>query len=1335
MSRFLALSSSAWVASNDLAFAIRDAYPVSPGHTLVITRRLVPDWFSATPEEQAAVMALVEEVRRALDQEAPRPDGYNVGFNAGEAAGQTVMHLHVHVIPRFRGDMPDPRGGVRGVITGKQRYLPEGAPEPPLTPPTKGTPFAALPAFVHGDDHHFVHALRAALLVADRADLLSAFLKTSGLDILLADLTDALQRGTRIRLLTGDYLGITSADALRTLLRLADEHRGFSPLFYETEGGSSFHPKSYVFLRGAHGVAYVGSSNLSRTALHDADEWNLRLISADDQSTFESITRRFDALVANPRTRPLTRAVIEAYEARAPVPIPPAPEPRVPAPTPNAIQIEALEALKRTRRAGHTKGLVVLATGVGKTLLAAFDAKAIGSERVLFVAHREEILGQARNNWERVFPEKVIGTYQGGTHERDVDLLFASVQTLSRARHLSQFAPEHFDYVVIDEFHHAAASTYRKVLGHFRPRFLLALTATPERMDGRSLLDLCDDNLVYRRDLVHGIARRLLVPFHYFGIKDTVDFEPIPWRSGKFDATALTMAVATVERADHALAEYERHAGAGPRRTLCFCCTVEHADFMAAFFRQHGKAAQAVHSGPTSAPRAGCLRDLASGALEILCAVDVFNEGLDVPEVNTVLMLRPTESPVIFLQQLGRGLRLAAGKTGLVVIDFIGNHRSFLTKPQSLLFLLGQDLPPQVALARLRDHALELPEGCSIDIELDAIDLLQAMVRARPADIAVYEYVTFRDAHGRRPTAAELFAAGVSFAPIKEGHESWFHFVASQGDLSVDEARVLERHPAWFADLLRTRMTKAYKVLALRALLDADALFTGVEIGDNARRAFEVVQGDMLLAREMREDEGRRAFDAAFVRSWREMPLQVWARGESTSRRWFAVDGDRFEPTYRVAPEDHAAFEEMTEELVELRLKQHRDSLLRKSSVDASQAPILLQVSHSNHRPILRFDRTRRPDIPEGPVAVEIEGETYVLSFQKIAVNVATRDGTPGNVLPEVLRRVLGPSTGQPGIRHTVQLVRDDETWRLARLIDPASESTRADVLPFPKLPFYPDVKVACGTFDPITQEDEAPQPIAVTASVAVDPKTHFVVTATGDSMDGGPTPIADGSLVLCEWTRGASAESVQGKPFLLVGHDEAGTTFAVMKVPRRTNGGWVLESWNPEFPPQKLPPGAKLEPVARVVEVIERARGLVLWGNYDRDAIASAFGRKNDPSWKVGHRDIDVQDAPHTVLMGTLRKTSQTKVEHRYADRFLSPTTFQWESQASTKLDSLKGRRIIGHSAEGRTVHLFVQYDSHQDFTYLGPVRHMDHEGETPIRVRFELSQPLPSPLWKLWS
>jgi superfamily II DNA or RNA helicase/diadenosine tetraphosphate (Ap4A) HIT family hydrolase len=1331
------------LAESSLCVAFADAYPVSPGHTLVITRRHIEAYFDCSHDERHELWELVERVRNELVQRF-KPDGFNVGFNAGVAAGQTVMHLHVHVIPRYRGDTPDPRGGVRGVIADKQKYdvaalVPaqamsarESAAAYVLSRPLASAPFAALPPFVHGDDVHFERTLRAALLDAERADILSAFVQTSGVQLLIDDLRDALERGAHIRLLTGDYLGITSADALRMLLRLAEEHERFQPFFYETPGNTAFHPKSYVFLRGAHGVAYIGSSNLSRSALQHGVEWNLRLVSSSDEATFAAIRTRFERLLTSACTRPLSRPVIDAYEARAPVPAKPMPEARGPAPAPNEIQREALDALKATRRTGHRKGLVVLATGLGKTYLSAFDFKAMGGERALFVAHREEILDQAKDTWQAVFPDKVVGAYDGKL-DNSADIVFASVQTLSRAKHLSRFAPEAFDYIVVDEFHHAAAQTYRKLLGHFKPRFLLGLTATPDRMDGRSLLELCDDNLVFRRDLIHGISRRLLVPFHYFGIRDVTDFEPIPWRSGRFDPEALTTAVATDERANQTLTEYRKHAPPHGRRALCFCCTTEHADFMKEFLLRNGIKAAAVHSGPTSDPRGKSLRDLKSGELEVICAVDVFNEGLDVPDINTILMLRPTESPVVFLQQLGRGLRRADDKPHVTVIDFIGNHRSFLTKPQALVYLLGEDLPPLVGLQKIETQSLNLPEGCQVDISIEAIDLLRSLVQTSREDIAVFEYVTFRDAHGRRPTATELFHEHVNFAPIAKNKSTWFHFVREQGDLTDDEAAVLDAHEAWFGDLLRTRMTKSYKMVALRALLDHDALFIGTDLEDNARASFEIARNDLLLYRELREDEDRATFNAAFVRHWLEMPLRVWARGESTSQRWFEIVGDRFTPIFKVRPELEAAFEAMTEEMVELRLHQHRERLIRGRSLDASEAPIILTVSHASMRPILRFDRARRTDIPTGPTFVTVDGVAYVFDFKKIAVNVVTREGGGENVLATLMRSWFGPSAGLPGTRHQVKLDHSDDGWRLERVDGAATKAPTFDAAS-PQLPFFADVQAACGALLPDASNAAPAQQVAIKSDHALDPSKQFVVRALGDSMNGGDTPIADGDLVLCEWARGASPAEFEGRAFLLVGTDGE-HSFAAIKVPRGHGDGWVLESWNPTEPSQPIPAGAKLEPVARVLGVVREADDLVLWGEYDRDAIAKAFGSVNNPSWKVGHRDITVAGQPHTILMVTLRKASQTNVDHRYSDQFVSANTLKWDSQASTKASSLKGRRITGHAAEGRTVHLFIQYDAHSPFTYCGAVSYVSHEGEAPMHVEFRLEQPLPESLYKLWS
>lgn len=1186
---FLDVPAASWVAANDLAFALRDRFPVSKGHTLVVPKRLVTTWFEAIRAEQLAILDLVDVVKDALDREFS-PDGYNVGFNAGAAAGQTVMHLHVHVIPRYHGDTPDPRGGVRGVIPDKQKYalLPGRTDSShareqsavayaiPATAIARPSPFAGLPAFVHGSELHFEKTIQEALRSADHADMLSAFAKVSGVQLLIDDLADALGKGCKIRFLTGDYLGITSADALRMLWRLASEHPGFDARFYETQGNISFHPKSYIFLCGEEGVAYVGSSNLSRSALQDGVEWNLRLVSSFDKATFDVLRARFEQLFQDPTTKRLTPELIDAYELRAPVPALPQPEPRVPAPAPNEIQLEALEALKKTRRDGHRKGLVVLATGLGKTYLSAFDFRAMGGERALFIAHREEILSQAKNSWAAVFPDKVLGTYDGDDDQK-ADIVFASVQTLSRPRHLARFREDHFDYIVVDEFHHAAAQTYRKILTHFKPRFLLGLTATPDRLDGRSLLELCDDNLVYRRDLIHGISRKLLVPFHYFGIKDTVDYEPIPWRSGKFEPEQLTNAVATEQRAEHTLREYQQRAPRSARRTLCFCCTTEHADFMRDFFRRKGIKAASVHSGPTSDSRAQSLRDLKTGELEMICAVDIFNEGLDVPDINTVLMLRPTESPVVFLQQLGRGLRLANSKPHLTVIDFIGNHRSFLTKPQSLVFLLGQDLPPLVVLQKIQDKTLDLPEGCLIDISVEAIDLLRSLVQTSSEDILVYEYVSFRDAHGRRPTAKELFDEGVNFAPLVKTKASWFQFVREQKDLTEAEETVLAKHEAWFGDLLRRRMTKAYKMLALRALLDADVLFTGMDLADNARASFDSVRNDLLLIRELREDGDGATFTAAFERRWRDMPLKVWARGESTTQPWFSLDDDRFAPTFVVSSEHQPTFEQMTEEMVELRLQQHRDRLIRGRSLDASEAPIVLAVSHANQRPILRFDRSRRPDIPTGPTFIEVDRESYVFDFKKIAVNVVTRDGQKENVLATLMRKWLGPTAGLPGTRHQVRLVRTVEGWRLERdaTVQPIVQGLEAQ---FPSLPYFADLAAACGALVGTAPKEGTSKRVPIRTARTIDPEKHFVVRATGDSMDGGDSPIADGDLVLCEWTPGVTPQQIQGQPTVLIGRGTSAAPLMAIKVPRRDDdGSWTLESWN--APPQPVPPGMKLNP------------------------------------------------------------------------------------------------------------------------------------------------------------
>ena len=613
---------------------------------------------------------------------------------------------------------------------------------------------------------------------ADSVDLAVAFAMDSGVQLVEPWFRDLLGRGGRLRIVVGDYMDVTEPAALYRLVDLD----GADLRVFET-GSGSFHPKAWLF-RAAdrQGAAIVGSSNLSRTALTTGIEWNLHSESAAD-----AVAPAFEALLAHPQTRALTPDWIAAYAARRrATPLTDmaqrivSDEPHPSPPLPHGVQAKALEALAVTRAAGRRAGLVVLATGLGKTWLAAFDSRPFA--RVLFVAHREEILSQAMSSFRRIRPEAHFGRYDGTAKDDGAEILFASIQTLGRAGHLRRFAPDAFDYIVVDEFHHASAASYRGLLEHFTPRFLLGLTATPDRSDGADLLALCGDNLVYHCDLFEGIEAGLLSPFRYLGVPDEVDYTQIPWRSAQFDPEALEAALATETRARNALDEFHRHRE-GP--AIGFCCSVRHAEFMAAYFAARGLRAVAVHSGPGSAPRATSLEQLGQGEIDILFAVDMFNEGVDVPNIGTVMMLRPTESAILWLQQFGRGLRRVEGKL-LRVIDYIGNHRIFLTKLRALLAAGPGDRSLSQRLDQVLAGTLALPPGCSVTYDLRVVEILRDLLRPKSGmeDLEA-QYRDFRLRHGRRPTAAEI--AGMGFDPGRNGHGGWFDFVRDMGD-PVDTA-------------------------------------------------------------------------------------------------------------------------------------------------------------------------------------------------------------------------------------------------------------------------------------------------------------------------------------------------------------------------------------------------------------------------------------------------------------------------------------------------------------------------------------------------------------------
>ena len=1016
-----------------LTFGLWDGFPVSDGHALLVPRRHVASWFDATADERAALVEAIERAKAAIEQRFS-PTAYNIGIKVGQAAGQTVFHLHVHLIPRYDGDVQDPRGGVRHVIPKKANYL-AGIQDTHASYDLTTDKLL----ISGGAAEPFLGHLKAQLATATAVDIAVAFVMKSGVDLLQAAVMEALGRGAHVRLLTGDYLDATDPVALLQLLDLQSDSGSLNlRVFQTTRAGnntqgplSSFHPKAYIFrTQGESGTAFVGSSNLSKSALKDGVEWNYRIVESRDGRGFRELRDGFDSLFHHPATTELTNEWVEQYKQRRTVMLPAAPaesalappqEPIV-VPAPHSIQVEAMAALQNSRGDGAFAGLVVLATGLGKTWLSAFDS--LNFDRVLFVAHREEILNQAMQTFRRIRPLDYLGHYTGDEKHPKAKVVFASIQTLSRQAHLNQFPKDHFDYIVVDEFHHASAATYRRLIQHFEPRYLLGLTATPERSDGADLLELCDGNLVFRCDLAEGIGQDLLCAFDYYGVPDEVDYTNIPWRSRRFDEEELTTAVATVSRAENALDQLVRRGG---KRVLAFCVSRRHANFMADFFRSKGKRAVAVHSGADSAPRTISLEQLQAGELDIVCAVDMFNEGVDMPDLDTVMMLRPTESKILWLQQFGRGLRKANPEKRLAVIDYIGNHRTFLLKPQTLFSLAAGDQNIQNLLERIQAGTAELPAGCSVTYDLGAIDILRGLLRlGKPPSEALKTYVQdFLDLHGVRPTALEAHRDGYSPRSVRQNFGSWHGFLSSINTLSKAEENARAAASAFLEALEITPMVKSYKMVTLLAMLNGDKLPGAIGIEDltAAVRKLGIHQPNIAA-----DFGGAFATDASLRAHLELNPIPAWAGGAGTGgHSFFSYDDAIFASAIAVPEVERTAFQELTRELVEWRLAEYLDR-----TSDSTDGGYQIKVNQANGNPILMpLDRDKNPELPEGWTPVKIGGQEYRANFVKIAVNVLQKRDAERNELPGVLRGWFGPDAGAPGTRHSVQLINQGGSWEM----------------------------------------------------------------------------------------------------------------------------------------------------------------------------------------------------------------------------------------------------------------------------------------------------------------
>jgi superfamily II DNA or RNA helicase/HKD family nuclease len=623
--------------------------------------------------------------------------------------------------------------------------------------------------------------LRAEMASADRVDLLCAFIRWHGLRVLEEPLTELRERGVALRVITTTYVGATERRAVDELVRRFGAEVRIS---YEMQS-TRLHAKAWLFRRhSGFDTAFVGSSNLSRSALLDGLEWNVRLSGIATPELIRKFSATFDTYWEDHAFVPydpdrdadrLDQALARSGSgSSAPTTITLAGLQVRPLPH----QEQILEALE-TEREVHDRhrNLVVAATGTGKTVVAALDYQRLCPDvstrpPLLYVAHRREILEQSLRTYREVLADGAFGElHVGGTRPSQWRHVFASIQSLS-AYGVASLPPDHFDVVVVDEFHHAEAATYRRLLDHVEPKELLGLTATPERSDGIDVRSFFDGRTAYELRLWDALAADLLAPFHYFGVADDVDLTGIEWKRGAYDVAGLhRLYTGNDARAAKVLRELrDKVTDAGRMRALGFCVSVAHAEYMARVFREAGIPAVAVSGDTRMDARADAIERLRRLEVNALFAADLFNEGLDLPEVDTVLFLRPTQSSTVFLQQLGRGLRRTRGKAVLTALDFIGQHRREFRFDVRYRALTGSS---RRALERQIEQGFPfLPSGSQLVLDRVAQQIVLANVRAQ-LRLTRTGLVADVRSHGDLPLARYLEEAGRELADVYKAGGSW----------------------------------------------------------------------------------------------------------------------------------------------------------------------------------------------------------------------------------------------------------------------------------------------------------------------------------------------------------------------------------------------------------------------------------------------------------------------------------------------------------------------------------------------------------------------------------
>lgn len=578
------------------------------------------------------------------------------------------------------------------------------------------------------NDHRIGYELKREIESADEIDILVAFIRWSGLRVVQGALQDFIARGGSLRVITTAYMRATQRQALDRLVEMGAKIK----VSYDTRR-TRLHAKAWLIRRNTgFSTAFVGSSNLSAAAQVEGLEWNIRLSRVDagriidkieaafnsywqdtEFTTYDSSTEsqnRFDE-AAEDGTSIGAISNLEVH--------------------PYSFQREILEKLEVERTVyGRTRNLVVAATGTGKTVIAALDyrrllAKEENLLRLLFVAHRQEILQQTQRTFREVLKHRSFGeTYVAGSCPEKWTHVFASVQSLANFD-LEEIDREHFGMIIIDEFHHAAAQTYQRLLEHFRPRYLLGLTATPERTDGKDILIWFDDHIAAELRIWDAIDRGFLVPFHYFGRHDSGDLSDVRWVRGKYDDRELSRLFTADDVRAQKILEAVRDHIVDPlkMRALGFCVSISHTEFMTRKFNEAGIPAACIVGTTPRKERSHVLTQLRKGKINVVFSVDVLGEGVDIPSVDTILMLRPTNSATVFLQQLGRGLRHSEGKNCLTVLDFISNSSRRFRFDHTLGAMLGTASRKTIEKAVKKDFPF-LPSGCALELDRESQDVI-----------------------------------------------------------------------------------------------------------------------------------------------------------------------------------------------------------------------------------------------------------------------------------------------------------------------------------------------------------------------------------------------------------------------------------------------------------------------------------------------------------------------------------------------------------------------------------------------------------------------------------